>query len=224
MFYKLRNTASLKQIEQEFEKQFAYPKVYRPVKVINGFKEASLPIIAMEKPEVIDFSIWGLLPTDFEENWAVFQNISNTLNIDIENINEKDPFLSEALNKRRCLIIVNGFYTTYISKGKIKFFHVFRKNNAPFCLAGIYNELTDGFKTCSVFITTSNNANNNWIPSFSDKQPLVLQEKHFDYWLSEDNTFSGLKACIQDLDVSDFESEVMDQKTLDTYAVSNNQF
>ena len=223
MFYKLRNTASLKQIEQKFEKQFTYPKLYRPVKVINGFKEASLSIITMEKPKVIDFSIWGLLPTDFEENWAVFQNISNTLNIDIENINEKDPFLSEALNKRRCLIVVTGFYTTYISKGKIKSFHVFRKNNAPFCLAGIYNELADGFKTCSVFISTSNNANSKWIPSFSEKQPLVLQEKYFDYWLAEDNTFSDLKSITKDLDAYDFESEVIDQKILDTNTISNNQ-
>ena len=79
MFYKLRNTASLKQIEQEFNMPFAYPKLYRPIKVLNGFKEVSVPIITMEKPKVIDFSIWGLLPTNFEENWSVFQNISNTL-------------------------------------------------------------------------------------------------------------------------------------------------
>ncbi|MBQ0786446.1 MAG: SOS response-associated peptidase family protein [Oceanihabitans sp.] len=224
MFYKLRNTASLKQIEQEFKKQFTYPKLYRPIPVINGFKEASLPIIAMEKPKCIDFSIWGLLPTGFEENWALFQNISNTLNMDIENINEKDPFLSEALNKRRCLIIVTGFYTTYISKGKIKSFHVFRKNNAPFCLAGIYNELSDGFKTCSIFITTSNNSNGNSIPSFSDKQPLVVKKKYFDYWLAESNTFSDLKAIMEDLDSYELESEVIDQKILDTSEVSNHQF
>ncbi|WP_452231869.1 SOS response-associated peptidase family protein [Lacinutrix sp. MEBiC02595] len=224
MFYKLRNTASLKQIEQKFNKKFTYPKLYRPVKVINGFKEASLPIITMEKPKVIDFSIWGLLPTDFEENWAVFQNISNTLNVDIKDINEKDPFLSEALNKRRCLIIVTGFYTTYISNGKIKSFQVFRKNNVPFCLAGIYNELSDGFKTCSILITTSNHSNGKPIPSFSEKEPLALKKKYYDYWLDKSNTFSDFKAIIKDLDAYDFESEVIDQKILDRNTISNNQF
>ncbi|WP_055442481.1 SOS response-associated peptidase family protein [Lacinutrix himadriensis] len=224
MFYKLRNTASLKQIEQELNTPFAYPKLYRPIKVLNGFKEVSLPIITMEKPKVIDFSIWGLLPTDFEENWSVFQNISNTLNVDIQNINEEDPFLSEALNKRRCLIIVTGFYTTYISNGKIKSFHVFRKNNLPFCLAGIYNELADGFKTCSVLITTNTNSKGNAIPSFSIKQPLVLKKKYFDYWLAEDNSFCDLKSLVKDLDTYTFESEVVDQKTLDPSEVSNNPF
>ncbi|WP_452219642.1 SOS response-associated peptidase family protein [Lacinutrix salivirga] len=223
MFYKLRNTASLDQIEQEFNKPFVYPKLYKPAKVINGLVESSLPIISIEQPEVIEFSIWGLLPVNFEDNWEIFQNISNTLNINISGVNEDDPFVAEALNKRRCLVVVTGFFTTYIQNGKLQSFHVYKPNKKPFCVAGVYNELSDGFKTCSILIKPITKENKNFIPSFSKTKPLIIKKKCFDYWLDKNNSFSDLKTIIQDSDFYNFQSEPIDQQVLGNQYLSNNK-
>ncbi|MDO6598148.1 SOS response-associated peptidase family protein [Oceanihabitans sp. 2_MG-2023] len=211
MFYKLRNTASLKTIEDTFEAQFKYPKLYKPIPIINGLKESTLPIITIEKTKTIDFSIWGLLPVDFKDNWAVFQNISNTLNVPVNNVTNEDVFYTKSLKTKRCLIVVNGFYTTFISAGKIKTFLVYRKNNKPFCMAGVYNELSDGFKTCSLLMMPTKN---NSIPNFSKNQPVILKRKYFNYWLDKSYSFSEVKAIINNRDYYDFQSKVVNQEII----------
>lgn len=219
MFYKLRNTANLNQIENAFKIEFKYPKLYKPSKLINGLTEATLPIITLDNPEVIDYSIWGLMPINFEDNWQVFQTISNTLNVNINAVNKGNHFIEDALNTRRCLIIVTGFYSSYIENGEVKTFHIHKKNNVPFCIAGIYNELSDGFKTCSVLITPIKDVKARTIPSFSKNEPLLFESKYFDYWLDENNTFNNLKSIINHNENYDFIYELVDQAELESLNV-----
>ncbi|MEO6347564.1 MAG: SOS response-associated peptidase family protein [Aquaticitalea sp.] len=139
MFYKLSNTAQRKEIELEFNVAFEFPNLYKPSPVINGLQESLLPIITLEHPDQVQYAIWGLLPKSLEENWEIFQHLTNTLNINIEHLDANDPLYSEALDHRRCMVITTGFFTSALYKGKMYPYHVYLPKHRPFCIAGVYN-------------------------------------------------------------------------------------
>src|SRR5690554_3464345 len=90
MFYKLSNTTDLMSIESTFDAKFKFPLLYRTSPIINGLSEQSLPIITMDQSQSIDYAIWGLLPQNFNEGWESFQNLSNTLNMSLDNAQQLD--------------------------------------------------------------------------------------------------------------------------------------
>ncbi len=73
--------AEISIIEKQFGVFFKYPKLYIPTKVIHGLYESSLAVITQEDKNSINFSIWGLLPHNSNEDWDVIQGIRNTLTI-----------------------------------------------------------------------------------------------------------------------------------------------
>lgn len=219
MFYKLSNIATRQVIEREFEKQYEYPNLFQSCPVINGLKESTLSIITAHKPNNIQFAIWGLLPEDFEDNWDVFQNVTNTLNVNLEQLNKNDPFYDDALNNRRCLIIVTGFFTSFLHNGSIQTYHIHLKNNQPFCIAGVYNRLNDGFLTSSILITKVRDSFSN-IPNLSIYKPLILKPELYRDWLDEDLSFSELENRIMNRVSYEFESHPIDK----SYYENNNTY
>ncbi|MGS2727030.1 SOS response-associated peptidase family protein [Psychroserpens sp. BH13MA-6] len=203
MFYRLSNTSDLKGIERELGVKFRFPNLYEPNAVINGLVESNLPIITMEDSQTIDFSIWGLLPEDYEESWDTFQDVTNTLNTNVHDQNLSDDIYTNALDKRRCLIIVNGFFTTRLFKGKLHMHYVHLKNHSPFCLAGIYNKVVDGFITCSLLVTHATHKFDN-IPNLGKLKPLIFKKKDYPIWLDRNHNLNDLKSLINHHDVYDF--------------------
>ncbi len=184
MYYKVSNNVQAWQIEEEFKALFRFPKIYKPAKVINGLKESSLPIITMENPSYIEQSIWGILPEHWNEDWKEFQNYTNTLHLSATSI-DSNIWYSRAFLKRRCLIVLTGFYTYYMAGGELYPFHVGIKSGKPFCLAGIYNQLDDGFFTCS-FITRNANEQLSQIHNLNDTIPVTIPQGKRDQWLSNE--------------------------------------
>lgn len=212
MFYKLSNVASKNEIEKKFSFSFKYPNLYKPNKLINGLKETILSVILMDDPKKINYAIWGLLPEELEDNWDVFQNISNTLNTNLWQLNKEDEFQSVAFNKRRCLIIVTGFFTTYIEKGKLQTYLVHLKNHEPFCLGGIYNQLSDGFITCSLLVTKAPKSFKN-IPNFNNQKPLAITSVDYKKWLDSSNSFEELISFIKTHKTLEFKFTAIDDAT-----------
>ena len=81
MFYKISNIASRESIENKFDVSFEFPKIYKPQGLIDGLKESTIPVITISDPTKVTYAIWGLLPENFEDNWSVFQDVANTLNV-----------------------------------------------------------------------------------------------------------------------------------------------
>lgn len=191
MYYKLSNTADRNQIEQLFKIPFKYPNLYHPEIVINGFTESSIPIITGEEPDKVSLGIWGILPADYNDDWSTFQNVSNTLTID-EKMLDGSSWYKTAFEHRRCLIIVTGFFTTFLQKGTIYPYYLGRPDNAPFFLAGIYNTLNDGFITASLLV----GAADRYVQKFqnlTETMPVVVPENHADSWLEQKITLGGLR-------------------------------
>ncbi len=183
MHYRISNTAKRGKIEEEFGIPFKYPKIYRPQQVINGLDEVTIPLVLKENPDVIRQGIWGILPENYREDWYHFQNSFNTLNLRYDSIKENN-WLRHSLLNRRCLIIANGYFTSYLYNGQLYPYYVYMKGRKPFAMAGLYNVLEDGFVTSSVLIGKADPTVRQ-IQNLDDGMPVILGPDQRDLWLQD---------------------------------------
>ena len=181
MYFKISNTAEMKEIERVTKALFKYPNLYAPQVVISGLTEVSIPIITMENPKVISLAIWGLLPSGYNEDWELFQKLTGTLNIHIHTLNT-NLWYKDSFNSRRCIIPITGFFTSVLKNGEIYPYFVGAENDGIFYLAGIYTVLEDGFITCSLltgpideYLTPYQN--------LVDYMPLIIDKGKKEEWL-----------------------------------------
>ncbi|MCK0144893.1 SOS response-associated peptidase [Arenibacter sp. F26102] len=184
MYHKLSNTASRTTLEKEFNRRFKYPNLFQKQVLINGIDEVTIPIIPMEEADLMVPAIWGLLPEGYKDEWSVFQDIFNSLNLNIHSLSNPSWY-SNALLQRRCLIPVTGFFTSYLIDGILYPYYFRRRSGLPFCLTGIYNKLDDGFLTCSI-ITTHTNHNLKAIQNIDGTVPMMLSKDQYNTWLNQD--------------------------------------
>lgn len=214
MFYKLSNTASLNEIEDEFNAKFEFPNLYRPTSVINGLEESTLAIITAKNPDQIRFGIWGMLPQSLKENWKIFQNLTNTLNINADHLDLNDSLYMEALERRRCIVITTGFFTSGLYKGKIYPHHVYLTDHQPFGIAGVYNKLKDGFLTFSILIKKTHNELGE-IPNILHYKPLIFDDRDRKHWLNQKFEFDNLKDLIRSHQVLEYHSHPVSKEFYD---------
>tara|TARA_R110002167_G_scaffold33327_12_gene107089 strand:+ start:746 stop:1450 length:705 start_codon:yes stop_codon:yes gene_type:complete len=203
MYYKLSNTAARTEIEAAFDIQFKHPHLYAPQVVIQGLNEATLPIIAMEDRQKISFAIWGMLPTGFTDDWPIFQSVTNTLNLQ-ESALLKKNWQTKAFKDRRCLVIVNGFFTSQIHQGRIQPYYVSMVDKKPFLLAGIYNKTADGFLSCTILLGKAKGLVKR-SQSLTDQMPLIIDGDAVDTWLDRDSKRQTLRAILKTTQVSGLE-------------------
>ncbi|TYP99318.1 putative SOS response-associated peptidase YedK [Tenacibaculum adriaticum] len=194
MKYSLSNTASKTLIREELGIKFKYPNIYKPRLKIDGYKEQSVSIITMEEPNLITQGIWGILPQNFEGEWKKFQRLKTTLHVNEKEISE-NVLYKEALERRRCLIIVTGFYTHHLEGKKITNYLVEKTPLKPFYLAGIYNVLEDGFATCSVINTNTNSCLSS-INNLYEVMPLQIPKMFKNIWLDKATTIKDINYIV----------------------------
>jgi putative SOS response-associated peptidase YedK len=194
MIYKLSNTAEREIIETALGIPFTYPQIFTTSFIMNGLEEGNLSVVTQENPGAIRFAIWGLLPQNSDEEWHTFQNITNTLNILLKEA-KTTKWMVEAYQKRRCLIIVTGFFTYHIENGKIKANYIGRKDQKPFLLAGIYNRLSDGFLSCAL-ITLKRKKETEHYQNLGNIFPLIIPISKRDTWLKKEPSKKEIKSFI----------------------------
>lgn len=194
MKYKLSNTASLNLLKKEFGVEAKYPLVYKTKLKIDGNKEQLVSVITNENPKQIMPAIWGILPQCYEGSWQKFQKMKNTLHITTDAV-FNNVLSKEALLKRRCLIIVTGFYVHYLNGTKVDDFLVEKEASQPFCLAGVYNVLKDGFITCAV-INTEINISLKAINNLYNVMPLQIPRLLMDTWLNKEASLSEIRRIL----------------------------
>ncbi|MFS4469770.1 SOS response-associated peptidase [Maribacter sp. 2210JD10-5] len=202
MYYKISNTAEKDTIEKWANASFKYPNLYQPQQVINGLNEVSIPIITMENQTEIALAIWGLLPEKYKEDWDIFQNATNTLNFHEESMNS-EMWYTKALENRRGIIPVTGFFTHYLKNGDSYPYYISLKNGKPFFLASIYNQLEDGFFTCSLLVGQANS----FIKKFQnmiDCMPLTVAPEEKEEWLNSNTPISKIKETLKSPLENDF--------------------
>jgi putative SOS response-associated peptidase YedK len=125
---------------------------------------------------------WGLIPS-----WAKDPSIGYKMfNARAETIAEK-PSFKNAFQKRRCLIVADGFYE-WQKLGKIKKpFYFSLKSGQPFGFAGLHetwispdNQSVD---TCTIITTEPNDL----LRPIHDRMPVILPKNLEAAWIDPDN-------------------------------------
>lgn len=126
---------------------------------------------------------WGLIPS-----WAKDPIIGNKMiNARAETLTQKVSF-KNALKKRRCLIIADGFYEwKKTAEEKIPMF-IFLKNEKPFAFAGLWEawKAPDSkiVRSCTIITTTPNRL----IAPIHNRMPVILRKQFHNYWLDPNNS------------------------------------
>ena len=120
---------------------------------------------------------WGFVPS-----WSKEMPKTVLINARAETIEEKPSFRG-AFRHRRCLIPANGFYEWQARAGGKQPFHIHRPDNAPFAMAGIWEDwLTpDGSELDSCAIVTT--VGNDTLKPIHHRMPVILPQSEWDKWL-----------------------------------------
>ncbi|MEQ8302866.1 MAG: SOS response-associated peptidase [Cyclobacteriaceae bacterium] len=187
----------IKYVEQYGERLLDADKLLRrlegvtPMYYASGFDHPDLPVITSYSDELQMFG-WGLIPHWVNNSEGVVQIQNQTLNARAESIFEKPSFKDSVL-KRRCLVILDGFFEYHHKNGKAFPYHIVRKDGLPMSLAGVWDTWQgEGMerKTVSIVTTRANHLmtriHNNPKTSDGPRMPVILPREHETEWLRLD--------------------------------------
>ena len=124
------------------------------------------------------FMRWGLIPW-----WAKNASIgSRMINARAETVSEK-PAFRDALRRRRCLVLADGFYEWQRTGSVRKPMRVVMRSRGPFAFAGLWSVWRDPdgnrIPSCAIITTTANDL----LRPVHDRMPVVLPRELEELWL-----------------------------------------
>ncbi len=155
---------------------------------------------------------WGLIPS-----WAKDESVGNALiNARSETLHSRNAF-REAFKQRRCLIPADSFFEWQERDGKRQPFRVMFKSGEPFCFAGLWDRWikppsVDNFDTdldeappseTVESFTIITRAANAAIAPLHDRMPVIIQPRHFDWWLKTDDPRSEMHKAAMEFPLDD---------------------
>src|SRR6185295_12956392 len=145
------------------------------------------PVVTVIGDHVEDL-VWGLIPSWSKEPKPI-------INARAETLVDKASF-SESFQRRRCLILADGFYEwRRVGKARQAFYFQL-KNGRAFAFAGIWdrwrnNETT--IKSCAIITTDANEL----LEPVHDRMPVILPEDKYQLWLNEEVSPTELKKLLE---------------------------
>ncbi|HTA82824.1 MAG TPA: SOS response-associated peptidase [Bacteroidia bacterium] len=210
MCYKVKATASVEELRKrynaELEQKF---DEMRPYQGVSGFAHPKLPVITSEENGKIQLMDWGLVPAWVKDEKTAAEMQNATLNARSETLFEKPSFRS--IMKKRCLILVNGFYEWHHAlKEKIPYY-IHLKSSALFALGGLYDEWVNTntgeiYKGFSI-ITVPANPLMAHIHNTKKRMPLILPSSTEKEWIAADINEQAVKSMISPYTEDDMEAE-----------------
>jgi putative SOS response-associated peptidase YedK len=120
---------------------------------------------------------WGLIPF-----WAKDPQIgARLINARSETLAEK-PAFRDALRRRRCLVLSDGFYEWQKLEGGKQPFYFRLRGGGPFGFAGLWEhwEGPEGIiESCTLITTEANDL----MRAVHDRMPVILDPKDYDLWM-----------------------------------------
>lgn len=151
----------------------------------NAAPDQQLPLITSQNQNRLRLATWGLLPAWLKDE----KSPKRLINAKAETLAIK-PTFKQAAEKRRCLIVADGFYEwAKIPNSKIKMpFRITLKNNSPFAMAGIYEIKRDknGQEYLEFAIITT--SANTLMAKIHSRMPAILLPNDEKHWLNPNIT------------------------------------
>ena len=124
------------------------------------------------------FMKWGLIPF-----WAKDPKIgSRMINARAETVAEK-PAFRNALKKRRCLVLADGYYEWQKTPVGKRPFRIVMRSGEPFAFAGIWETWKDlqgnVIPSCTIITTAAND----FLSPIHDRMPVILPREKEELWL-----------------------------------------
>jgi putative SOS response-associated peptidase YedK len=173
---------------EKIKKRFnsvVFSEPFNELNHLSGFSFSKTPVITSEDNSKIQLFSWGLIPKWVKDEKQAIQLRNQTLNARSETIFEKPSFRS-SIAKKRCLVIVNGFFEWMDFKGKKYPHFIYMKNKEPFAFGGIYENWTDRetgeIKSTYSIVTTEANPLMAIIHNSKQRMPLILPREAEDVW------------------------------------------
>jgi putative SOS response-associated peptidase YedK len=154
-----------------------------------------VPVVRNVDERVLQWRRWGLIPS-----WAKEPAIgSRMINARAETLAEKPAFRS-AFEKRRCVIVADGFYEWQKVPGSTrrKPFHFRIEDGRPFAFAGLWDRWMspegEEIVTCTIITTAANER----VKPVHERMPVIMRPDRIERWLNpEPVTAAVLQACLE---------------------------
>lgn len=158
----------------------------------NAAPTQSLPVVLNEEPRRIELLHWGLIP-----HWASDPSIgSRMINARAETLTSKASY-REPFQKRRCLVLADGFYEWQKTAGGKVPMRIALKSGEPFALAGLWSIWRDPqggqIRSFSIITTTPNEL----VAPIHDRMPAMLRPEDEAAWLDNDADADAWQALLQ---------------------------
>ncbi len=184
MCFHAKQTIEATTLENRYKSRFINQQNYVKNENINGFAHPFLPVITNEIPEEIQLYSWGLLP-----QWSKDLTFrKNTLNAQIETINEKPSFKN--YTQQRCIVLLEAFYEWrwLDEKGKQKEKYIIHlPQDECLSLAGLWNQyrISENNEILNTFtiLTTQANELMSYIHNTKKRMPLLISKNQEYEWL-----------------------------------------
>ena len=162
-----------------------------PVPIVASYNVAPraevLTVVDRDDRRQLTTMRWGLIP-----GWADSTAIGDRMiNARAETLMDKAAF-RPALERRRCIVPVDGFYEWRLMPGSKKQpYYIFSADGAPLALAGLWESWRDrtepsasSIRSCAVITTNANGA----MESLHDRMPVILDRADWSRWLDPEVT------------------------------------
>jgi putative SOS response-associated peptidase YedK len=163
--------------------QEAFPWIETPADLTPRFNIAPsqpVAVVANNGENKLEFFNWGLIPS-----WAKDPSIGNRLiNARAETLAEK-PSFRNALRRRRCLILADGFYEwkqNTDSKRKTPLY-IRMKSGKPFAFAGLWEVWKSPDDSTILSCTIITTGPNQLLVGIHNRMPVILSEDTYSDWL-----------------------------------------
>jgi len=140
----------------------------------------SVPVVTNWTQRTLELFRWGLIPS-----WSRDPAVGNMLiNARCETVADK-PSFRDAFERRRCLVLADGFYE-WKKRGREKTpMYVRLKSGRPFAFAGLWegwlSDEGEVIRTCTIVTTDANDA----LRPIHDRMPVILDAAARERWLAE---------------------------------------
>lgn len=166
------------------------PEDYRPRYNIAPTQEVLAVAAGPEGPRAERFR-WGLIPF-----WAKDPAIGNRMiNARAETLAEKPSFRT-AFQRRRCLILADGFYEWVPSPAGKRPMWIHRQSRRPFAFAGLWERWApregDEVRSCTIITTAANP----FVRGIHDRMPVILLEPDRGRWLDPSESATSLRELL----------------------------
>jgi putative SOS response-associated peptidase YedK len=199
----------IKQLELRFAANFVDSSLYQPTYHVSAFSFPNWTVITNDKPDLIQFFQWGLIPF-WTENEATANRIkSRTLNARAETISTK-PAYRVAIKTKRCLVLTDGFYE-YHDQNKRKYpFYIRLKSKEAFAMASIWDTWTNKENSTVIhtfsIITTEANPLLARIHNTKKRMPVILKQDNEKKWIQNDLEINDIVSMLLPYDEHNMEA------------------